>query len=62
VWLERLLPAACDCYHLSDWEMSFALDMRERFKKYRASMRVSDKQRAILQRLESRLRKLGQLP
>jgi hypothetical protein len=55
--LEAILRAAAqsrDAGLLSDWEVSFSDDMRERFEKYGDRMYVSEKQWAALDRLETK--------
>jgi hypothetical protein len=59
--LDEVLAAACACDLLSDWEMVFAHDMRGLFDKWGRRTRISDKRRAVLRRIESRLRKMGLL-
>jgi hypothetical protein len=42
---------------LSEWEVQFSNDMRERFERFGARMYVSEKQWAALDRLEAKLRR-----
>jgi hypothetical protein len=44
---------------LSDWEITFLKGIAERFSKYRARMYVSQKQWAVLDRLEASMRQYG---
>ena len=60
--LETILEASAqsrDAELLSEWEVEFSNDMRERFEKYDDHMYVSEKQWGCLDRLEVKLRRQG---
>ena len=63
--LETILAAAAgsrDAGLLSEWEVSFSNDMRDRLEKYGSRMYVSEKQWASLDRLETKLRRQDFIP
>jgi hypothetical protein len=62
--LEAILQAATesrDAGLLTDWEINFSNDMRDRFETYGNRMYVSEKQWAILDRLETKMHRAGVL-
>jgi hypothetical protein len=62
--IELILNAAAesrDAGLLSDWEITFSNDMRERFERYGSRMYISEKQWTSLDRLETKMRRAGTL-
>jgi hypothetical protein len=60
--LEAILAAAAQAKEsglLSDWEVQFSDDMRDRFNRFGGHMYVSEKQWAALDRLETKMRRAG---
>lgn len=58
--LDKLMSRAIDNDHLlSDWENAFVSDFVERLEQYGTSLRVSDKQQAIFDRIDEKLNKAG---
>jgi hypothetical protein len=61
VWL-RTFFEDCKTHEgkLSDWERGFVSDLEEKFDKYEADVRVSEKQGAILKRIYKKFREADQ--
>lgn len=53
--LQELLSDAEKCARLSNWEESFLDDFRERIADYGDRVRISDKQREVLNRIEGKV-------
>jgi hypothetical protein len=60
--LETILKAAAqsrDAGLLFHWEVSFSDDMRDRFEKYGSRIYISERQWAVLDRLETKMHRVG---
>jgi DNA phosphorothioation-dependent restriction protein DptG len=58
--LDKLLKACVDNEeHLSDWENNFVNEWCDKLDTYGTSVRISDKQQVIFDRMEEKLSKKG---
>jgi hypothetical protein len=56
-WLQGILDAAAICDLITDWEEQFLSDLNERFERFGPRLYLSDRQRAVLSKLERRLQR-----
>ena len=60
--LDELLKAAVENEdELSDWENAFVSEWIDKLAVYQTNVRISDKQQAVLDRIEDKLKKKGLL-
>jgi len=53
--LKEILSDAESCARLTDWEETFCDDLRTRMLAYGDRMRLSDKQEAVVMRIEAKV-------
>ena len=56
--LEETLVDAMECGELTDWEVSFVEGLMAKFERYGAELFMSEKQWAIIERLDKKMNKL----
>lgn len=53
--LQELLDDAASCSRLSNWEQEFLDSMRDRVERYGVNVLVSDKQWAVIERIQAKI-------
>lgn len=54
-WLTDLFTITENHPRVSEWEKKFLTDQRERFEEHGASMHLSDKQKAVLMKIDGKI-------